>query len=460
MKLKKLTALLTSCVLTLGLIGCGNNTAQTSSSKNSNENPSKTEAKIATEITKPVSIEFWHAMTGKNEAALKEVVDKFNKENPDKITVNLVYQGHYKELFSKLEGASKSNQLPALSMIYPNRLTAYVMNDLVEDLNPYIENEKIGFSKDAWNDIPEFLRDNGMWNKKHHSLPFNKGTYLLFYNEDMLNKANVKVPTNWNELKDAAKKLTKDTNGDGKSDTYGLAFNSSVGIDSSFWVEQAGGHLIDEENDKILFNSPETAEAFDFLSGMIKDNYAKICTEEKYMTGPFGRGEAAMGISSISALPNIIETCKGNNINFKTAVLPEGKKKAALFSGTDVTMFNTPSPEEKLAAFKFIKFFMEPDSQLIWGTKSGYLPLRKSVIDSKDFKDYIKNENPAKGEAVKEFDYGYCDPKVLNGYSIHENMNKALQQIILGEKNTKDALNEAEANTRKALDEAKKSFGQ
>lgn len=27
-------------------------------------------------------------------------------------------------------------------MIYPNRLTAYVMNDLVENLNPYIENEK------------------------------------------------------------------------------------------------------------------------------------------------------------------------------------------------------------------------------------------------------------------------------------------------------------------------------
>ncbi len=71
-------------------------------------------------------------------------------------------------------------------MIYPNRLTAYVMNDLVENLNPYIENEKIGFKKDVWDDIPKFVRDNGMWNDKHYSLPFNKGTYLLFYNEDLL----------------------------------------------------------------------------------------------------------------------------------------------------------------------------------------------------------------------------------------------------------------------------------
>ncbi|GAA0116518.1 ABC transporter substrate-binding protein [Clostridium senegalense] len=452
MKFKKLTALVTSCILTLGLIGCGNS-AETST------NVKETESKIATEIKDPVSIEFWHAINGENEKVLKEITEKFNKKNDGKITVNLVYQGHYKELFSKLEGASKSNQLPALSMIYPNRLTAYVMNDLVEDLNPYIENEKIGFSKDSWNDIPEFLRDNGMWNEKHYSLPFNKSTYLLFYNEDLLKEKNVKVPTNWNELKDAAKTLTVDKDNDGTTDTVGLALNSSVGIDSSFWVEQAGGHLIDEENDKILFNSQETAEAFDFLAGMVKDGSAKVCTEEKYMTGPFGRGEAAMGISSISALPDIIKTCSGNNINFKTAVLPENKQKAALFAGTDVTIFNTPSPEEKLAAFEFIKFFMEEENQLTWGTNSGYLPLRKSVLESNDFKNYVEKENPAKGVAVEEFDYGYCDPKVLNGYSIHENMNKALQQILLEEKDTKAALDEAETNTRKALDEAKKSFG-
>lgn len=88
--------------------------------------------------------------------------------------------------------------------------------------------------------------------------------------------------------------------------------------------------LIDEANDKLLFNSKEGVEAFDFLSGLVKSGNAKIATEEKYMTGAFSRGEAAMGVSSISALPDIIKACKGNNINFKTAVLPEGKKKSSI----------------------------------------------------------------------------------------------------------------------------------
>ncbi len=117
------------------------------------------------------------------------------------------------------------------------------------------------------------------------------------------------------------------------------------------------------------------------------------------MTGAFSRGEAAMGISSISALPDIIKACKGNNINFKTAVLPEGKKKAALFSGTDVAIFNTPSPEEKLAAFEYLKFFMEKESQTKWATKSGYLPLRKSVIDSKEFKRLCRKRKSSKGRS-------------------------------------------------------------
>lgn len=453
MKLKKIASLMSMVMLTVSLTAC-------STKGSDQEIKDSKDAKIATEITQDVSIDFWHAMTGENEEILQEITDKFNKENKDGINVNLVYQGHYKELFSKLEGASKSNQLPALSMIYPNRLTAYVKNDLVENLNPYIENEKIGFDKETWEDIPEFLRDNGMWDGIHHSLPFNKSTYLLFYNEDILKKYNVAPPTTWDELQQAAKKLTVDEDKDGKNEMYGLGLNASVGIDSSFWVKQAGGDLIDEENDKILFNSEETAKAYDFLAGMVKDKTAQIAGEEKYMTGAFSRGEAAMGISSMSALPDIISACEGSNVNFKTAALPKGKESASLFSGTDITIFNTPSAEEKLAAFKYIKYFFEEEPQLLWGTKSGYLPLRNKVLNSTEFTNYAKKECPAKEVSKEAFKDGYCDPKVLNGYAIHENMDKALQQVILGEKNTKEALKEAENNTRTALDEAKKSFGE
>jgi multiple sugar transport system substrate-binding protein len=336
-------------------------------------------------------------------------------------------------------------------------MTAYIMNDLAEDLTPYINNEKVGFTEEDLKDIPTVFK-KGIWDGKFYTLPCNKSVYLLFYNKDILDKYDVEVPTTWEELRVAAEKLTQDTDGDGKNDIVGIGFNKSLGIDFSFWVEQAGGHLISEDEKNITFNSEAGIEAFDFVSEMIKDGVAKIAGEEKYAYIPFARGEVAMMFSSTSKIPYLKEAIGENKINWRAAVLPKGKRQAALFSGTDMAMFNTHSPEEKLAGWEFMKYFMSKDVTTKWGMISGYLPVRYSALESEEFQKYIK-ENPVKGEALKQFDYGFRDPKILNGYAIHKNMQKALEAVILGEKTSKEALDEAKKKTRKELDEAMKSFG-
>ncbi len=73
MKLKKLTALITAFTLTLSLAACGSNKEDASKKEES-------KATIATEVKEPVTIEFWHAMNGDNEAALKEITEEFNKK--------------------------------------------------------------------------------------------------------------------------------------------------------------------------------------------------------------------------------------------------------------------------------------------------------------------------------------------------------------------------------------------
>ncbi|MCT4565248.1 MAG: ABC transporter substrate-binding protein [Maledivibacter sp.] len=457
--MKKIISVLLVLMMLFSLAACnGKDVSNTANEAKESKEASETkeDSVIATEIAKPVEIEFWHAMSGGNEEALKEIVEDFNKQN-DKVTVKMVYQGHYKELFQKLTGAAKAGQLPVLTQIFPNRMTAYVMNDLGEDLTPYINNEKVGFTEEDLKDIPNVFK-KGIWDGKFYTMPCNKSAYLLFYNKDILDKYDVEVPTTWDELRTAAEKLTVDTDGDGKSDIIGVGFNKSVGIDFSFWVEQAGGHLISEDEKTITFNSEAGVEAFDFVSGMVKDGVAKVAGEEKYSYVPFARGEAAMMVSSTSKLPYLEEAIGDNNIQWKAAVLPKGKKQAALFSGTDMAMFNTHSPEEKLAGWEFMKYFMSKDATIKWGKNSGYLPVRYSALESEDFKNYLK-ENPAKGEALKEFDYGFRDPKILNGYAIHKNMQKALEAVILGEKTSKEALDEARDKAREELDEAMKNFG-
>lgn len=404
----------------------------------------------------PVTVDFWHAITGENEAVLQKLVDEFNAQSNGKIQVNLVYQGKYKELFSKLEGAAKAGELPTLSMIYNNRLTAYIMSDMVEDLTPYINDPEKGFSQEVWENIPAFMTESSVWDGKQYSLPFNKAAYLLFYNQDLLDEYGVEVPTNWDELAAAAEKLTVTTE-DGKQ-IVGLALNQSVGTDSSFWVEQAGGHLYDEATDEILFNQQPGVDAYTFLTDMIKAGHAKICTEESYIIGPFGRGEAAMGITWMEHLPDITATCQENGVNWGTAVLPAGERSATLFTGTNIAMFNTSSQEQKDAAFAFLKFFLEAENQFTWGTESGFLPLNNEVLLSEEYQSYCEENSPAKLTAIGAYEGGFADPKILNGYAIHDNMSKALDKILLEGMDVKEALDQAAEQARKEIDQARTSF--
>ena len=135
MKFKKLTSLALSAVLMTGLMtGCG--------SKN---NASSEE--IVTEITEPVEISFWHAMSGDLEKTLENLTDKFMEANPN-ITVTLQNQSSYNDLQQKMTATLASpKDLPTLTQAYPHWMINAMQDELLVDLKPYIENETIGMEK-------------------------------------------------------------------------------------------------------------------------------------------------------------------------------------------------------------------------------------------------------------------------------------------------------------------------
>ena len=64
---------------------------------------------------------------------------------------------------------------------------------------------------------------------------------VLYYN-DMFEEAGPEVPKTWDEWKDAAEKLTKDTDGDGEPDIYGKYLlihihRHSTLVKTSWWYD-------------------------------------------------------------------------------------------------------------------------------------------------------------------------------------------------------------------------------
>ena len=246
--MKKLVALLLAGVMTLSLAACGN---QSSKSEDKKETSKSEET---------VEISFWHAMSGANEEAIQKITDDFMKENPN-IKVNLMNQGDYLDLFDKLMASAKAKQLPNLAQIYSNRLSWYVDKGLALDITPYINDPKIGLTDEDKADFPDMFMKDCIWGDGQYAMPFNKSQMVLYYNVDMFKDAGIAVPTTWEDWAAAAKALTKDTDGDGEPDVYGIVFADNLSTDIAPWLKQAGGSTMNEETNELY--APMKGEVLD-----------------------------------------------------------------------------------------------------------------------------------------------------------------------------------------------------
>lgn len=435
---KRILALLLTSILSLSLTACGSK--ETGAEKSA----------IPTEITENVEIEFWHAMSGVNEEALTKIAKDFEAQNSN-IKVKLVNQGGYTDLFDKLMAAAKSNTLPTITQIYCNRLSWYIGKDLVENLKPYMNNEKVGMTEEEINDIPEMYLKDGAWGENQYAIPFNKSMMVLYYNEDVLKEKGVEVPTTWDELKDAAKKLTVDSNNDGTPEMYGVVFENNISTDIGIWVRHAGGEVIDEATDKINFDTPETKEAVEFISSMITGKTATLAGEDKNANNTFIKGKAAMCVASTSAYPYIK---KGMTSKWFAAPLPTYKEDKQLYYGTNIAMFNTGTSEQKLAAWMFMKYLTNPENTAYFSMQTGYMPVRKSVINSEEYKAFL-DENPVKKVPLQYLDKGWVGSRSVGTIQALNALGEELEQVFTGNKTVDEALKDAQTKGEQAMQEAR-----
>ncbi|MDY0409106.1 ABC transporter substrate-binding protein [Virgibacillus soli] len=446
--MKKFLLLILASVLAVGLVACGNASKKDDAAKSNDKQESA--ADIPEKLDKPVEIEFWHAMTGGLEETLKEMTDEFNKSQ-DKITVKLVSQGSYDDLSKKLMASAKAKTSPVMSQAYEDWMTQYVENDLITDLTPYIEDKNHGWTKEELDDIVEVFRDANTWDNKMYGVPFNKSTEVLYYNTDMLKDKGLDVPTNWDEYKKAAAALT--TNEGGKK-VIGLGLENSIGLSFPTYVRQAGGTTISEDLKSVTFDTPESKDALTFLHDMVTEGTARLAGEDGFMSGPFGRGDVALYVGSSAGIGFVGAEAEGK-INWDVAPLPKGKEAATAFQGTNLVMYNSATPEEKLAAWEYMKFLASPEQTVHWAKNTGYVPVRTSALDLPEWKDYVK-ENPEYGVAASQFDAGYYDPHIKGKSGINEALKKEIQAVLLKQKDVDKGLADLQSTAQSAVDKANK----
>ena len=123
MKKRVIAAMLAALMVVSTLAGCGNGKSASEMNGQTSEGEESTGSGVITDNFKNVdtngtTITFWHSMGGVNGEAMDYLVNKFNEENEDGITVEAVYQGEYDDTINKLKSAQIGNMGADLVQIY------------------------------------------------------------------------------------------------------------------------------------------------------------------------------------------------------------------------------------------------------------------------------------------------------------------------------------------------------
>ncbi len=420
MKLKKIGAsILAMAMATSMLAGCGE--AQTEApaeaqSTEATETPAAetsaaTEEASATTEAKNIEateITFWHAMNGNLETVLTEITDEFNNSNEYGIKVTLVNQGGYSDLQTKLQASAAADALPDVAQAYNNWLTPYL--DKVVHLDDFVANDF-----DNWDDVVEAYRDECSEFGFVHAVPYNKSTYVLFYNKTMFDELGIEVPKTWADVETAAKTVY---------DAKGISF---IGFDDLAGVVEASLHqngvdYVDATG--ALFNNDKGLETFTYLSNLYNNEYARLVGEDGYFSNVLSNQQIASYVGSSAGVSYI----KAEGWELGVAPLPGNVNKAANMAGTNIVMFAQDS-NKQLAAWEYLKYITSTEAMTKWAVGTGYLPIRQSSYETDEYKAYMAENVCAAAcyEQAKDF---FFSPTFEASNDIRNTVPGVVEQLV------------------------------
>lgn len=341
---------------------------------------------------------FWHAMGGNFQPTLNKIVEDYNKSQ-DKVEIEALYQGSYQEALNKFKSVQGTDKAPALIQL--NEIsTEYMYNSgAITPMQEFVKKDNYDLTK-----LEDTLINYYTINGTLYSMPFNSSASILLYNKDAFKEVGLdpeKAPKSYEELAEAAKKLTKGT------ERYGFAM-----IMDAWFIEQLLANentlYVNEENGRagksptaVAYDGEKIKTIFNWLNDMYRANTATSYGKEYQNTrAAFLSGKVSMYIDSSAGIQQLAELA---NFEIGSAYVPSesGEFTGVPIGGASLWITNSVSDEKQEAAWDFVKYAVSKESQALWASSTGYYSVNKEAYELDLLKKDLE-KTPQKLVAVNE----------------------------------------------------------
>lgn len=330
---------------------------------------------------------------------LKPILSEFEKENPD-IKVNFIHIPQ--NYFQKIHLLFASNLAPDVIFVNNLYLPIYANAGVLEPLND-IPKSKIDFS-DFYDKSVLALS----YKQNIYGVPRDISNLVIYYNKDLFKKYGVPCPSrywNFQDFLTLAQKMTKDTNGDGKTDIWGISFEEEPALYYLPYLMSEGGGILSDDTLKLIIDSEKSQKGLNFYADLRNKYHVAPTSAEsasETMAQLFLQGRLAMQLSGRWLVPKYQSDA---NFDWNVINFPSGDNGSVVPLDTSGWAISKNS-KHKNEAIRLISFLSSKES-IEKIAKSGLIvPARKDVArgeftsnyssppNNKIFIDIIKTSKP------------------------------------------------------------------
>ena len=334
------------------------------------------------------TVRIWHTETEpQTVTVLDDLARRFEAANPG---VKLEIEGlAWAELEGKIAAALAAGTPPELSHGQPITCTALQAKGLLLPLDEVVQ--AIGEA----NVFPHVRRVCNV-DGQQFGLAHAVATTMMLYRKDMADTLGIAQPESWAELITVARAMTRDSDGDGKTDVYGVTLsgdNLFINAMLGELIKANGGALFDQDKRPVVTDR-RMIEVLDHLRRLLR--FARPGWEgQSYLQSyqEFIGGRAATMLFALGRGAGMIERsvpkAMASDATFGVWVKPSGPSGSAPAVQVDeepwMLFKNAQHPKEAIA---FLKFFYQDDNYLryVSTVPIQLLPITRSVQQSEKYR--------------------------------------------------------------------------
>jgi multiple sugar transport system substrate-binding protein len=387
---------------------------------------------------------------------IRKALEVYEKDHP---SITIKFEEYpWGNIREKVLTQAAGNDLPDVTYLAQVMVTSVAKEGILTELDPLVERDA------AEVDIDDFIeaslspyRIDG----KLYGLTSDFGGAAIFgYNKRIFDSAGTAVPdekTTMDEFVAALKKVSKDENGDGKSDQWGLAANPTGDLRfvDNFLKRNDGSIFLRDAKNNVTGVGIDSLTAIRVIQGLadlhhVHDVAPAVVGQQ---VPRFEIGKAGLNMTLPTSLGQYKERL---DFPWGFTVLPRGGGKNPTASFIYCACYAMPvgreHPEE---AWDLLKWMTSSDGLKITVLEAGFaLPPRKSLMD-----DYEQMNADINGIdkillSVAQTTPDVLHPGALNPYfpEVNSILRRVLEDVALGNKKADAAIAEAMPQIKKVFE--------